>query len=182
MTAYIFAPGYDGRHSTVYPTVAANGNLYFTFFPDGVNGLLYMSRYENGVYSAPEILPDNVNSHRPVHPYIAPDESYIMFDDDPPEENFGVCDIFICFRDKDGNWMKPQNLGERVNTGYWERRPFVSFDGKYLFFASNRILNNKLPESPVSLQTRKDLTDVPENGYQHIYWIDAQVIDDLRPQ
>ena len=95
---------------------------------------------------------------------------------------FGLSDLFISFRDEDGNWRKPQNLGDRVNTQYWERRPFVSFDGKYLFFASNRILNTEPPGPPLTLQEIRNLTDVPEDGYQHIYWVDAKVIEDLRSQ
>ncbi len=177
-----FAEGYDGRQSAVFPTVATNGNLYYTLFPDRVNGILFMSQYEDGSYSSPRELSDVVNHHRAVHPYIAPDESYIIFDDDPPEDNHGGTDLYVSFRDKNGSWMKPQNLGDRVNTPYLERRPFVTFDGKYLFFASNRIENTELLDRPYTLQEIRQLTDVPEDGYQHIYWIDAAVIEDLRPE
>ncbi|MBT3751022.1 MAG: hypothetical protein HOG34_18735 [Bacteroidetes bacterium] len=47
--------------------------------------------------------------------------------------------MYISFRDFDGNWQKPQKYGDAVNTVYDERRPFVSSDGKCLFFASDRI-------------------------------------------
>jgi hypothetical protein len=163
----------------VFPSVAANGNLYFALWPTIENGFLYMSRYENGNYSSPERLSDAINDKGGNHPYIAPDESYIIFDDDRSENNFGQLDLFISFRDENGKWMKVQNLGEGVNTVYGERRPFVSFDGKYLFFSSDRI-NPELPEEPISLKKLQQLTNVHANGYQHIYWVDAKIIEELK--
>lgn len=182
MKEIVFNDGYNLKQNGVYPGVAANGNLYYTVFPDGVSGILFRSTYQNGHYSAPERLNDLINHHRPVHTFVAPDESYIIFDDDPPVDKFGGSDLYISFRDKNGEWMKPNNLGEKINTVYWERRPFVTGDGKYLFFASNRILNTETPPGPVTLKQIKDATNVPEDGTQHIYWVDAQVIEDLRPE
>ena len=52
------------------------------------------------------------------------------------------------------------NLGENVNSASFEARPCVTPDGKYLFFTSNR-------------------TDDKEMG--GIYWVDAAVIEDLKP-
>lgn len=165
----------------IFPSVAANGNLYFARWPTMENGFFYMSRYENGKYSSPERLSNAINDKGGNHPYIAPDESYIIFDDDRSENNFGELDLFISFRDKNGKWTKVQNLGEGVNTVYGERRPFVSFDGKYLFFSSDRI-NPGLPDEPISLKELQQLTNVHANGYQHIYWVDATVIEKLKPK
>ena len=77
--------------------------------------------------------------------------------------------------------MKALNLGKTINTEYLERHPFVSFDGKYLFFDSDRI-NPELPTEPVTLRKIKKLAMVPANGYQHIYWVNAKVIEDLKPK
>ncbi len=165
----------------VKPSVAANGSLYFTLFPDRRNGSIFISRFVNGKYLFPEKLSETINSHSCCHPCIAPDESYLLFDSTRPVGSFGDSDIFISFRDTNGKWKKPQNLGKKVNTGYMEGRPFVSFDGKYMFFASNRI-NSKLPDEPVTLKELQHLTNKPEDGYQHIYWIDAKVIDELKPE
>ena len=154
----------------IYPSVASNGNLYFCHATDRPPSL-FMSRYENGNYSLPEELDGALNEIDGAHPYIAPDESYIIFDNE---------DLFISFRDKNGLWMKPQNLGKSVNTVYDERRPFVSFDGKYLFFASNRI-NPELPNEPITLKKLQQLINLPTNGFRHLYWVDAKIIDEFRP-
>ena len=176
-----FGEDYQGGDG-VFPTVAANGNLYFSLWPDGENGIIYMSRYENGKYSSPERLSDAINDRNQNHPYIAPDENYIIFDSERTENNYGETDIFISFRDKNGKWKKAQNLGKAVNSRYDDARPFVTFDGKYLFFASDRIENTYIPNQPLTLKELQQLTNVPENGNQHIYWVDAKVIEELRPK
>jgi Tol biopolymer transport system component len=155
-----FEGDFKFRRTRVFITAAANGNLYFPQWIDG-NGNIYVSRYENGKYLCPERVSNAINDPGGHHPYIAPDENYMIFDDDRSENNYGASDLFISFRDKSGKWMKAQNLGERVNTLRDERRPFVSFDGKYLFFASDK-------GNP--------------DGHWRLYWIDAGVIEELRPK
>jgi outer membrane protein OmpA-like peptidoglycan-associated protein len=49
----------------------------------------------------------------------------------------GRCDIY--FSSYDGNrWSPGVNLGQPVNTTYWESQPSVSPNGRMLFFVSNR--------------------------------------------
>lgn len=47
------------------------------------------------------------------------------------------CDLFLCRLDGD-RWTEPVNLGPVLNTPYWESQPSVSFNGKTLYFTSNR--------------------------------------------
>ena len=63
-------------------------------------------------------------------------------------------DIYVSFRGKDGRWGDAVRLGPEVNTPGMEILPIVTPDGKYLFFSRN----------------------------QQSYWIDAAVIEDLRPK
>jgi hypothetical protein len=68
----------------------------------------------------------------PAHPFIAPDESYLIFD---VAVSGYIRDLFICMRKPDGTWTKAINLGSPVNTYEGsEMCPFVSRDGKYFFF------------------------------------------------
>lgn len=165
-----FGENYKGYGGS-YISVAGNGNLYFSSWESG-QGRTYVSRYQNGKYSIPKQLSEAVNDSGAHHSYVAPDESYLVFN----RSN----DLYVSFRDKDGNWLKAKNLGKKVNTEYLESRPFVSFDGKYLFFDSDRI-NPELPSEPVTLKKIQQLAYVPANGYQKIYWVDTKVIKKLRP-
>ncbi|MCD6288400.1 MAG: PD40 domain-containing protein, partial [Candidatus Hydrogenedentes bacterium] len=49
----------------------------------------------------------------------------------------GGSDIFVCEK-KNGKWVNPKNLGAPVNTAAMESEPFISRDGKTLYFASSR--------------------------------------------
>ena len=170
-------------HISSFISVAANGNLYFADQDqDTEEVFIYMSRYENGNYSLPEKLSDAVNDKCGLRPYIAPDESYIIFDREKFDTSFGEEDLYISFRDQNGEWTKAKNMGKRINTRYRDKRPFVSFDGKYLFFASDRIKNPERPKKAMNLTELKQLLHVPANGWEHIYWVDAKVIEELKPK
>ncbi len=49
----------------------------------------------------------------------------------------GAEDLYVLFRQADGSWTSPKNLGKDINTEYQEMTPFLAPDGKTLFFASN---------------------------------------------
>ena len=47
-------------------------------------------------------------------------------------------DIYVSFRQQDGSWSKPMDLGPEVNTKFTETTPFLAPDGATLYFSSNR--------------------------------------------
>lgn len=47
-------------------------------------------------------------------------------------------DLYISFRQKDGSWTKPMDLGPDVNTKFTETTPFLAPDGVTLYFSSDR--------------------------------------------
>ncbi len=144
-----------------YPSVAQNGNLYF--FSNRENGFggcdIYLSRLVDGRYQAPENLGAEINSDKhDWDAYIAPDESYIIFSSQNRIDSIGKQDLYISFRTEKGGWTVAKNMGPAVNSPYDEICPSLSLDGKYLFFTSRR------------------------RGKADIFWIDARIIDDLRPK
>jgi WD40-like Beta Propeller Repeat len=65
-----------------YPSVAANGNLYFTACYEDCKGIedIYVSRKEGGEYLTPVSLDTNINSATyEFNAFIAPDESFLIF-------------------------------------------------------------------------------------------------------
>ncbi|MDA3883165.1 MAG: OmpA family protein [Bacteroidales bacterium] len=65
---------------------------------------------------------------------------------------YGSCDIYIT--EFDGRtWSKPQNIGEAINSKYWESQPSLSADGKTLYFVSNRPGGHGKKDMWVSKQT-----------------------------
>lgn len=53
------------------------------------------------------------------------------------EDGKGKCDIYVSDRTPEG-WGPGVNLGAPINTGYSEKQPSLSADGRTLYFVSNR--------------------------------------------
>ena len=91
-------------------------------------------------------------------PFIAPDETYIIWDGqrDSAVRN---AELYISFRQKDGSWGEAIKMGDTINTEASEFAASVTPDGKYLFF--NRNMGPGNPDT---------------------FWVDAQIIETLRPK
>ncbi len=128
----------------VFPSVAANGNLYFAGHRSGLASLgnddIYRCRpLGGGRYGEPENLGPAVNSpQQDYDAYVAPDESFLIFASRRPG---GVGDSsFYLSLSKDGAWTQARLLGSSVN---WPNPngvccPAVSPDRKYFYFNSAR--------------------------------------------
>jgi len=118
------------------PSVAANGNLYFS--GEGNNpgkADIYVSEFRNQQYMPPRKLDENINSkYHEGHVHIAPDESYMIFDSNRPG-SYGKSDLYISYRRTNGTWTQAVNLGGKINTPDAEWLPCMSPDGNYLFFS-----------------------------------------------
>jgi len=127
-------------------------------------GLLRYSRLVNGEREMPELFGEEFNSGTAnAHPFIAPDESYILWDS-RREIGYGEADMYISFRQEDGTWGKAINLGNNINSAASEGGARVTPDGKYLFF--NRNVGKAKP------------TDKYDDV--NIFWVDAKVIETLK--
>lgn len=140
---------------------SSNQTLYFDEFRQDLTGAIRYSRKVNGVYEEPKLLSEAINSGQSFHPFIAPDESFIIFDS-KRENGYGDSDLYISYRLQDGSWGEAINLGDKINTDAWEAAASVTSDGKYLFF--NRNMGSKKYENV------------------DIFWVDATFIEDLRPR
>lgn len=149
-------------------TKSAKGTYYFYVldFDDGGSGHMSYSRLIDGKYETPQKLSKAINTGKYIaHPFIAPDESYLMWDAEIEGES--TPDIYISFRKIDGSWGEAINMGDHINTPLYEQRPKVTPDGNYLFFWKGDV-------------------KVREDGSRYAigspYWVDAKIIETLRPK
>jgi len=118
-------------------TPSQNGNLYFTSKEkeDKVEdeGIYYAINKE-GHYNTIERMGKEINYSGKwiAHPFVSPDESYIIYDAERTSE-YENGDLYISFK-KNETWTKSYNLGPEINTKISESGATVSPDGKYLFF------------------------------------------------
>ena len=166
-----------------YPSFAKDGSMYFcATYENGLGGEdLYYSKFKNGKFLQPINMGDSINTNRDEYnSFVSPDERYIIYTSLGWGRGIGGGDLWISFRKKDQSWSKPKNLGEKVNTSFFEYCPTITHNGKYLFFTSNR--SNSKNYSSSLLNYNQIITSLrsPLNGSQNIYWISTDFIDSLK--
>jgi Tol biopolymer transport system component len=113
---------------------ATNDDGFFTL---GNSDIYYGSIQNNIVFDVVKLLDsiDPQGVYWDSQPALAPDSSVIFFASDRP--SFGGTDIWFSFRYPNGKWSSPINCGTQINSKCDELTPFISYDGKRLYFASN---------------------------------------------
>ena len=100
---------------------------------------IYTSERINGQYQPKQRLGAAINSDAyEADVFISPDESYMIFCATRQSDGLGRGDLYISFKDEAGNWTPSKNMGEPINSKNHELCPFVTVDGKYLFYTSNQ--------------------------------------------
>jgi hypothetical protein len=138
-------------------SASAKGTYVFDDYKS--NDVIRISTLKDGERQAPKKMGPIVNTGKwTAHPFIAPDESYLIWDSER-EGGYGASDLYISFQEIDGSWGPAINMGDKVNSDKWDAYASVTPDGKYILF--NRGIDD-------------DNAD--------IYWVDAKIIEHLRPQ
>ncbi len=140
--------------------VTNNGTLYFKSLRGGGTGgsILYRSKPVGGVYSEVESLGNIIPTVAgESEPFMAPDESYLIFISETRAGGHGGWDLWISFRKPDSSYTAPVNMGTGINTADDEYGPRVTTDRKYLFF------------------TREN-----RGNTMDIYWVSSGIIDSLK--
>ncbi|MGD1043877.1 MAG: putative Ig domain-containing protein [Bacteroidota bacterium] len=134
-----------------HPCIVADSSIYFS---SGA-GDICRSQYKNGAYQQRVILPYPINNANTSQtwgdPYVAPDESYLIFRS-TRNGGYGGNDIYISYKKANGSWTNPKNLGDKINTSNDELSGDVTPDGKYMTFGRN----------------------------SDIYWVSSSFIDSLK--
>jgi outer membrane protein OmpA-like peptidoglycan-associated protein len=105
---------------------------------DGVGGCdLYFSLLEGTQWSKPQNLGNVVNSQEwDAHSTLSADGTKIIFSSNRTG-GYGGEDLYVVERNPFGEWGVPSNLGPTINTPLTELSPFLSQDGKTLYFSSS---------------------------------------------
>ena len=68
---------------------------------------------------------------------LSADLQTLYYAADYAEQGYGRYDIYKVQRSPWG-WSKPKNLGQRINSDFWDSAPSIAPDGNSIYFASNR--------------------------------------------
>jgi len=126
-----------------YISFTSNGKMYFASNKNAAEHRshdfdIYAAKKIEGIFGKPKKLSDSINTKRfEGDVFVSPDESYLIVSS-ARREGFGNGDLYISFKNKDETWSKAKNMGKAVNTKGHEICPFVTSDGKFLFYTSNQ--------------------------------------------
>lgn len=145
-------PSINSKKNEYYISFTSDGTMYFSSNKRESNFDIYSSKILDGEFQKAIRLSNAINT--PAYEadvFIDPEEAYIIFCADR-SDGLGRGDMYISFKNTDGTWTKSKNMGPIINSKNHELCPFVSKDGKYLFYTSN----------------------------QDIYWVDTEVFKRLK--
>jgi Tol biopolymer transport system component len=171
------------KDNSYFPSVTKENMLYFSSSSVTGKSRIYKSRFENGKYGKPELVPINIPENGILfNAYISPEEDFLITCAVNIDSTNIDQDYYISFRAKEGTWSRLIKFGPEINTpGDNANSAFVSPDGRYLFFSSSR-KDPSLPQikDGTSLRDIINLKTIPGSGSSGIYWVDARIIGELR--
>lgn len=96
---------------------------------------IYCVKFADGKWSAP----NNINSINTPEwesqPCLSVDGKELYFV--RGNKKLSTTDLFVSYKDDNGNWSKAERLNSKINTEGNERSPFIHYDGKTLYFSSD---------------------------------------------
>jgi len=175
------------------PSVASDGTLYFASHRNGSGIAIFSAKLVNGVYQEPERLGPEINFAGAYNwqPYISPDQRFLIYgaqtvDVYPfkklPDEliaggnPYSRTDLYVS-QSKNGAWSRARHLEHSINTAAEESYPFVSADGKTLFFTSERSDFLTPVDPKVTYEGLKGKMKSILNGRGNIFSISARALD-----
>ena len=158
-----------------YPIITRSKNIYFTLDNPELKQKdnIYVSEFINGVYTAPKSVGTGVNSDGyEFNAYVSPDESIMIYTGYNKQDGFGSGDLYISYKDKNGEWTASKNMGENINGDKMDYCPFVDMTIKTLYFTSKR--NAIAPDfkTKSSTETLMNTFESYENGLSRLYQVD----------
>ncbi|NLA24377.1 MAG: OmpA family protein [Bacteroidales bacterium] len=121
----------------IMPVTATSdaSELYFVI-DMGDNGNIFVSELVDGEYTKPKALSKKINSKKwESFASITGDGKRLYFTS-MRKGGQGGMDIYYSDRDDNGKWGKAVNLGAGINTSGYEEMPYITRDGKELYYSS----------------------------------------------
>ena len=127
------------KDSEYYPTITIdNKELIFTRKLNSFNEDFYGASSKASHWSLARGLRGNINSARNEGAQnISQDGQWLIFTGCNFPDGLGSCDLYISYLTAEG-WSVPENMGNKINTEFWESAPSLSPDKQDLYFASRR--------------------------------------------
>lgn len=158
-----------------YPSLSANGNLYFTSNAPGTKGMddIFVCQYKENQYQKPYSLSDSINTAGyEFNAYIAPDESFLIFSGYNRSDGFGSGDLYISMKNSNDKWQKAKNMGQIINSQQMDYCPYVDIRNNVLYFTSKRSSVKSFFSDKLLLDEFLKAMKRYDNGLSRIYLVE----------
>lgn len=138
-----------------HPTISNSNNIFYTGTIEGklYKRGIYYSAFVSGEYIKPVLLPGLINvidtNVLDYTPFIASDESYLLFCSNRQNPEIELCHIYVSYKNSNGEWGKPFDLSNQMGFEESSKFPYVTPDNRFLFFSSG----------------------------ENIFWIDSKILE-----
>lgn len=117
-------------------SLSFDGKTLYLYKNDNYDGNIYTSKYVDGRWQPVEKLNENINTKYWESHACESKDGQILYFTSNRKGGHGGLDVYKSEKDSLGQWGPPINLGVNINTEYNEETPFISADGKTLYFSS----------------------------------------------
>jgi outer membrane protein OmpA-like peptidoglycan-associated protein len=151
--------GVNSPQPEYYPGITADQQrlLYTRLVPNDKDGQedFFISSFQEGTWQASSPIHEINTPLNEGAPTFSPDGMILIFtacelngDWGQGRAGLGHCDLFFSQRQGTG-WSAPENLGEKVNSFFWESQPSYASDGRTVYFVRGRKGQNGLDEQDI---------------------------------
>lgn len=177
------------------PAESSDGTLYFSSDRGGSGIHIFRSHLVDGKYSEPEKLGPEINSEfNEYQPCISPAGDVLIFASSgqgvPPYEHrpedlnsggkpYLRADLYISVN-RNGKWSQARHLRHGINSFAEEEFPFMSPDGQYFFFSSERSSFTIPTAHRLSFDELESNLHSIFNGHGNVFFIGADALE-LKP-
>jgi hypothetical protein len=126
------------HHNEAGLAMSANERALILYTDSTGNGDLYFGTATSSI-TQPVSLDQDTSLNTEfweTHATFSADGNTMYFTSDR-DGGLGGRDIYYRTKNAEGKWSQPINIGSPVNSGYDEDGPFLSYDGRILYFSSN---------------------------------------------
>jgi outer membrane protein OmpA-like peptidoglycan-associated protein len=120
-----------------FPSVTAESNVLVFTVQEGTGQRaqedLYYAEKKEGQWQPRKPIPGVNTAENEAAQTISADGKLLVFTVCNRPGDFGSCDLYFS-RLVNGQWTKPQNMGEPINSPNWESQPSLSPHGDALYF------------------------------------------------
>ncbi|MEQ8361822.1 MAG: hypothetical protein RH948_03080 [Cyclobacteriaceae bacterium] len=129
---------WNNRSNNAVVGIGSNNDIVYLLnsYKSGKSGIAFSKKDNEGWLSPEVIRVPGINKNDFVGYYMNPDFDILLISMNR-SDSYGQEDLYVSVKDSLQNWSAPINLGPTINTTGFEISPFLSKDGKKLYFSSN---------------------------------------------